>query len=37
MASYVVAALLTWRMYVRRPVSAADMPAAKTKSKLARV
>jgi nitrate/nitrite transporter NarK len=26
LASYVVAAILTWKMYVRRPVSASDAP-----------
>ncbi|GAB7144045.1 nitrate/nitrite transporter [Mycobacterium riyadhense] len=37
MASYVVAALLTWVMYVRRPFSAANIPQTKTECVPARV
>jgi len=37
LASYLVAALLTWIMYVRRPFSAPDVPQTKTERELARV
>jgi len=37
LASYLVAALLTWIMYVRKPFSAAGVPQTKTERELARV
>ena len=37
LASYLVAALLTWIMYVRRPFSPPDVPQTKTERELARV
>jgi len=37
LASYVVAALLTWIMYVRRPFSAAGVPQTTNEGELARV
>jgi MFS transporter, NNP family, nitrate/nitrite transporter len=37
LGSYVVAAILTWMMYVRRPVSAAGVPGGETATALARV
>ncbi|BBX98635.1 MFS transporter [Mycobacterium lacus] len=37
LASYVVAAVLTWTMYVRLPSSPASIPGTKTGSELARV
>jgi NNP family nitrate/nitrite transporter-like MFS transporter len=37
LASYVVSAILTWMMYVRRPVSAPTMPGSQPSPALARV
>jgi NNP family nitrate/nitrite transporter-like MFS transporter len=37
LASYLAAAILTWRSYVRRPASAAGVPGAATPAELARV
>ena len=37
LGSYVVAAILTWTMYVRREVSPAGLPETKTESELAPV
>src|ERR1700722_20285241 len=37
LASYLVSAILTWRMYVRRPLSAATMPGPQSSPALARV